>query len=117
MPVATNDSARDTVLEQILQRSATDRAFRARLISEPDTAIEETIGVPLPKTMRVRFIVKDAHIDQLVVLPEFQAPDAQVSDAELGITHGEWCITSCGLSFNCDWTINMCPTSCYTTNA
>jgi len=101
----------DLIVNSILQRSATDKEFRTRLLSDPNTAIEEVIGAPvatLPKPFRVKFIEKRPGEDAVVVLPDFSDPDAALSDAELeSVAGGDWCITSCG------WTITVCD---YTTN-
>ena len=92
----------DAILEQIMQRSATDREFRTRLIEQPSSAIEEIIGVPmssLPKPINVRFVEKEAGLDALVVLPEFLDYEGSLSDAELeAVAGGDWCITSCTLT-------------------
>jgi hypothetical protein len=106
MPNATNNAENEVYLNRILQRSATDKAFRARLIAQPDSAIEEVIGVPvssLPKQFRVQFMEKDAGLDALVVLPDFADPEGVLSDAELeAVAGGDWCFTSC------TWTITVC---------
>lgn len=106
MSNTTNFSEDDVVLNTVLQRSATDKNFRARLLTTPDSAIEEIIGVPistLPKTFRVKFVEKEPGLDALVVLPDFADADGTLSDAELeAVAGGDWCITSCS------WTITVC---------
>jgi hypothetical protein len=96
----------DAVITKVLQRSATDKEFRTRLLAQPDGAIEEIIGVPLstlPKPYRVRFVEKEPGLDALVVLPDFEDPEGVLSDAELeAVAGGDWCITSCG------WSISIC---------
>ena len=102
MPAPTTFSDEDALLNTVLQRSATDKEFRARLLAQPDSAIEEIIGVPLaslPKPVRVKFVEKDPGLDALVVLPNFLDPEGVLSDAELeAVAGGDWCITSCSLS-------------------
>jgi hypothetical protein len=102
MPEQTNRAEDDALLNKVLQRSATDKAFRNTLISQPERAIEEIIGVPvssLSKPVRVKFVEKAADLDALVVLPDYVDPDGVLSDAELeAVAGGDWCITSCSLS-------------------
>jgi hypothetical protein len=105
MPVQTNyDNEDEVLLNKVLQRSVTDKEFRNRLITQPESAIEEIIGVPvasLPKPVRVKFVEKDPGLDALVVLPDFVDPEGVLSDAELeAVAGGDWCITSCSLSIH-----------------
>ena len=80
----------DYIFEQILKRSATDAEFRARLVNDPTSAIEETIGVPLstlPRPINVKFIEKEAGVDAVLVLPDF-VEAGSLSDAELEAVAG-----------------------------
>jgi hypothetical protein len=80
----------DFIFEQILKRSATDAEFRARLVNDPASAIEETIGVPLstlPRPINVKFIEKAAGVDAVLVLPDF-VEVGSLSDAELEAVAG-----------------------------
>jgi hypothetical protein len=78
------------IFEQMLKRSATDAEFRARLVNDPTSAIEETIGVPLstlPRPINVKFIEKEAGVDAVLVLPDF-VDASSLSDAELEAVAG-----------------------------
>ena len=80
----------DFIFEEILKRSATDAEFRARLINDPASAIEETIGVPLstlPRPINVKFVEKEAGVDAALVLPDF-VDASSLSDAELEAVAG-----------------------------
>jgi hypothetical protein len=74
------------VLEIVLARSATDRDFRRRLLTDPRGAIHDACGVHVPQAFRIRFIERGADLDALIVLPDV-ASDAdasgELSDAEL----------------------------------
>ena len=99
-PIRDDD---ESIFDEILKRSATDRAFRERLVAEPAGAIEEVIGVPmstLPRPIKVRFIEKDPGLDAVVVLPDFQDPEGILSDAELEEVAGG-CYISCVCSSCC----------------
>lgn len=115
----TSPTSDDAILGQVLQRSATDRAYRTRLIEQPESVIEEAIGRPLsslPNPVRVKFIEKDANLDALVVLPDFLDPEGNLSDAELeAVAGGEWCITSCGLTICLMSDGNKVEVECVTT--
>ena len=81
----------DFIFTEILRRSATDREFRARLIGDPASAIEEVIGVPLstlPRPVHVKFIEKEAGVDAVFVLPDFVDAEGSLSDAELEAVAG-----------------------------
>ena len=95
----TRPTSDDAILGQVLQRSATDRAFRTRLIEQPVSAIEEVTGAPVANAPRVKFIEKQEGLDALIVLPDFLDAEGSLSDAELeAVAGGDWCITSCGWS-------------------
>jgi hypothetical protein len=103
MPEHTSYNDDDAVLKYLLHRSVTDREFRSRLLAEPDSAIEEMIGVPVSNgqnSMRVKFVEKDAGLDALVVLPDYADPEGELSDADLELVAGGsmWCITSCWMT-------------------
>ena len=104
----------DFIFEQILKRSATDAEFRARLISDPASAIEETIGVPLstlPRPINVKFIEKEAGVDAVLVLPDF-AEVGELSDAELETVAGG-VMASAELADSCTVTC-ICTACCVT---
>jgi hypothetical protein len=82
--------------------------FRARLISDPAGAIEETIGVPLstlPRPINVKFVEKEAGVDAVLVLPDF-AEAGELSDSELeavagGVAQTELAADDCSLTCVC----------------
>lgn len=98
----TTFNSDDAIFDQVLQRAVTDRAYRGRLVEQPESAIEEVIGVPLatlPNQVRVKFIEKEEGIDSLIVLPDFADAEGSLSEAELeAVAGGDGCWTSCGLT-------------------
>ena len=116
MPEQTSYEDDDAMLRRVLHRSATDREFRTRLIAQPDSAIEEILGVSvtnLQAPIRVKFVEKDPGVDALVVLPDFQDPEGELSDAELeAVVGGDWCITSCGFSIDVCFQTARCEGFC-----
>jgi hypothetical protein len=70
-------------LQAILDRAATDRVFRKRLLVEPRAAIFESFGVIIPLTFRIKFIERDADLDALIVLPDLRTGGDELSDDDL----------------------------------
>jgi hypothetical protein len=59
-------------LEAVVARAAVDPEFRSQLLTDPRQAIERAFGVKIPPTFRIRFIERDADVDALIVLPDFE---------------------------------------------
>jgi hypothetical protein len=59
----------DDLLREVVDRASTDREFRARLLSDPASAIRHAFGVILPHSYRIRFIERPRELDALIVLP------------------------------------------------
>ena len=72
-------------LRQVLERSATDMEFRARLVTDPRAALAE-MGHNIPETLDVRFIEPEG--DATIVLPKPVDPQAELSEAELEAVAG-----------------------------
>lgn len=60
----------DDLLKEVMERAATDREFRGRLLSDPVAAIRMAFGVILPHNYRIRFIERPRELDALIVLPD-----------------------------------------------
>lgn len=85
MPPAPESQSK--LLQDILQRAATDEEFRRRLLLEPVAAIRDAFGVQVPPGYRIRFIERDPDVDALIVLPDLQGGD-ELSDDDLDIVAG-----------------------------
>lgn len=72
-------------MQELLSRSATDTAFRARLVTEPRPAMEEFFGLDC-SGVDVRFV--ENHADATIVLPPFVDENAELSDRELEAVAG-----------------------------
>ncbi|MCC6318073.1 MAG: NHLP leader peptide family RiPP precursor [Gemmatimonadaceae bacterium] len=70
----------------ILARSATDSAFRSKLLTNPRAAVEEFSGRAVPASFNIRFIENAA--DATVVLPDPIDPRAELSESELETVAG-----------------------------
>jgi hypothetical protein len=70
----------------VLSRSATDKAFRQLLLSDPRAAIAEATGQAVPANFRVAFVENTA--DATVVLPPVVSETAELSDSELEAVAG-----------------------------
>ena len=81
-----------TVLEQVNVKAATDGAFRAKLLTDPRSAIRENLGFEFPKAFSIQFIEKPTTLDAMVVLPDY-VPDAEaLSEEQLEAVAGGWCL-------------------------
>lgn len=71
---------------RLLARSATDAAFRQKLLTDPRAAVEEFTGRPVSEGFNVRFVENKA--DATIVLPDAIDPAAELSDQELEAVAG-----------------------------
>lgn len=71
----TPDEMRSSLVEKAMQ----DQAFRARLLEEPNAAIEETLGVTVPDAMTVKVLQDTATTAHLILPP---AAELEVADLE-----------------------------------
>jgi hypothetical protein len=72
------------LLQKVLARSATDRTFREKLLSDSHAAIAELLGkdpAHIPQQRRVVFVENKAKAT--IVLPNPLDPDAELSNQEL----------------------------------
>lgn len=76
----------DDLLKEVLERAATDREFRVRLLAEPVAAIRMAFGVILPHNYRIKFIERPRDLDALIVLPELG--HAELDDTDLDLVAG-----------------------------
>ena len=87
-----HDQAAEQFFQGILDRSATDMPFRARLVATPREAIAEHIGVSvdaLPDAIDVRFVENTARAT--FVLPEPRSSQGELGEAELeAVAGGCW---------------------------
>lgn len=77
------------VLQDILARSATDKAFRTKLIADPRAAVAEFAGVgvdAIPQNFNVRFLENTA--DATLVLPDPVAASPELDEAQLETVSG-----------------------------
>jgi hypothetical protein len=69
------------VISLIKERSATDKEFRKRVLSEPQKAIKEISGKDLPQGFKIKIIENKPGVDQTYVLPDFTGEE--LSDEDL----------------------------------
>jgi len=82
----SQDGAGQERLQALLARSATDREFRQKLLTDPRAAISEATGRELPESYNVKFVENTA--DATVVLPDPVQPSAELADSELETVAG-----------------------------
>ena len=67
-------------LQAILDRATTDLAFRKRLVMDPRAAIFDSFGVMIPLNFRIKFIERPPDFDALIVLPDLEIGNGELSD-------------------------------------
>ena len=101
-PAAAQEAQRH--MQPLLARSATDLAFREKLVTDPRAAMAEYKGVDvseIPESFEVRFIEPTGDgrrpNEWTIVLPPVAIPGAELSDAELeGVAGGTWLACAVG---------------------
>jgi hypothetical protein len=85
----------DDLLREVLERAATDREFRVRLLAEPVTAIRNAFGVILPHNYRIKFMERPAELDALIVLPDVGGR-GELDEEDLDLVAGGGDTEPCG---------------------
>lgn len=80
---------KDDLLREVLERATGDRAFRARLLSNPASAIRNEFGVIFPRDYRIKFIERPRDVDALVVLPDVDCGELDEGELEQVAGGGE----------------------------
>ncbi|MEO8561611.1 MAG: hypothetical protein ABI601_06025 [bacterium] len=70
-------------LDAILERAAADPAFRQELLGDWRGAIQRSFNIIIPTSFTMRFIERAPGVDALIVLPDLQAADGELSAHEL----------------------------------
>lgn len=97
--VSGGSSAQNDPQQQILDRAAGDPEFRARLLANPNAAIQEQLGVPLPSTVTIRVIEEQPGEVVLVLPAQGITSGTHLSDTELEAVSGG----DSGGGFVCTW--------------
>ena len=91
----SNKKKNDDLLREVLERAATDRDFRARLLADPAAAIRMAFGVILPHNYRIKFIERPRELDALIVLPAVGGR-GELDDDDLELVAGGGDTETCG---------------------
>jgi len=73
-------------MDAIFRRSATDRPFRQKLVTDAKAALSEYAGHPMPDNFNVKFVEKQG--DVTIVLPAAAGSAVELNDAELELVAG-----------------------------
>ncbi|MGH7461227.1 MAG: hypothetical protein ACREMA_09395 [Longimicrobiales bacterium] len=73
--------SRDAAIAEVIRRATVDRAFRDWLLKEPNSALADVLGRPVPSQIRIRCIEKDPDVDALIVLPHFRGDLEQATSS------------------------------------
>jgi hypothetical protein len=85
----------DDLLREVLERAATDRDFRVRLLADPAAAIRMAFGVILPHNYRIKFIERPRELDALIVLPAVGGK-GELDEEDLELVAGGGDTETCG---------------------
>lgn len=77
-----SDNSVKESMEVISKRAAQDAEFRQLCFDNPGEAVKEATGKTLPEGFTLRF-VDNAGADLTLVLPDLEAPDGELDEAEL----------------------------------
>lgn len=70
--LAGRPKSREAAIAEVIRRATVDRAFRDWLLQEPNSALAEVLGRPVPSHIKIRCIEKEPDVDALIVLPHFR---------------------------------------------
>jgi len=76
----------DDTMQAIFRRSATDRPFRQKLVTDAKAALSEYAGHSMPDTFNVKFVEKQGDIT--IVLPAAAGSAVELNEAELELVAG-----------------------------
>jgi hypothetical protein len=85
----------DDLLKEVMERAATDREFRARLLADPVAAIRVAFGVILPHNYRIKFMERPRDLDALIVLPD-AGGRGELDEDDLDLVAGGGDTDTCG---------------------
>lgn len=83
---ADMNSQVEAQMQKLMSRSATDQAFRQKLLTTPREALSEFHGREIPANVDIRFIENTA--DATFVLPDAIDPAAELSEQEMETVAG-----------------------------
>lgn len=85
-------------VDAILKRAQSDKDFRELALSDPRAAIKQEAGLELPSDFNIRTVATEG-ADMTVVIPDFEDPNAELSDDDLeNVAGGSWCGVDCGVA-------------------
>ena len=82
----------DEVRRGLIERSATDEAFRKHLLADPRGTVERELGKTLPEEVEVRVVEETPETIYLVLPPRAAGlrEDGELSERDLDAVAGGW---------------------------
>ena len=71
--------------EHLIEKAANDEAFRARLLADPNAAIEEELGLTVPAGLTIKVHEDLADTSHLVLPPVARLAEADMKQAAGGV--------------------------------
>ncbi len=87
----TEANSRQELEQRLVQKAQDDAAFRASLLADAKSAIEQELGAPLPAGVQVNVVEESADTVYLVLPQASSAGEGgELSDADLEAVAGGW---------------------------
>ncbi|MXY18356.1 MAG: NHLP leader peptide family natural product precursor, partial [Acidobacteria bacterium] len=74
----------DEMLQQLVERSATDEGFRQALLSDPKTTISQELGITIPESMTIQVHQSDMQTVHLALPPDPNITEEQLEAISAG---------------------------------
>ena len=86
----------EAALEAVLQRAATDPAFRALALSDPHAAIRQETGVAVPESFTIKFFDGQGY-DFATTLPAPASAEGELNETDLEYAAGGFDCGACDM--------------------
>jgi hypothetical protein len=97
----------EEAVKKVMSQGSTDAAFRKVALTDPNKAVEQVAGKPVPPGIKVRFVEAEG-AQYTIVLPDLKTGDpSELSDAELEQVAGGRCAASCAISCGVTSTVTI----------
>jgi len=75
----------DEMLQQLVERSATDEGFRQALLADPKSTISQELGITIPESMTIKVHQSDMQTVHLALPPDPNITEEQLEAISAGL--------------------------------
>ena len=75
----------DEMLQQLVDRSATDESFRQALLADPKSTISQELGITIPESMTIKVHQSDMQTVHLALPPDPNITEEQLEAISAGL--------------------------------